>query len=124
MSDMDGVRQRIAQRETKKKQGAKHIWRMTATIQEENYDIVLSEGDNTQTDNVSRVINRALILMQRLMDSTQTDTFSDAVGVALQLVRQVNSTSYTEPDNVIHRSAPHSSNTPEYVDPAFMDVMR
>ena len=124
MSNMNSVRQRIAQREAKKKQGAKHIWRMAATIQEENYDIVLTEGDTTQTDNVSRVVNRSLILMQRLMDSTQTDTFSDAVGVALQLIRQANSTSHAEPENSLHLSDRHSPNNAEYVDPAFMDVMR
>lgn len=122
IANMDLVRKKIARRKLQKRSGSTHVWSMTATIKEENYDVVLTEGDNSETDSVSKVVNRALTLMQRLMDSTQTDTFSEAMDVALRLVKQTNLSTVKESENVV--SQPDHSNTNiDFVDPDFLNVM-
>ena len=120
---MDLVRKKIARRRFQKRSGSNHVWSMTATIKEENYDVVLTEGDNSETDSVSKVVNRALTLMQRLMDSTQTDTFSEAMDLALRLVKQANVSTVKESENVVPERDNHSHTNTDFVDPDFLNVM-
>lgn len=122
IANMDLVRKKIARRKLQKRSGSTHVWTMTATIKEENYDVVLTEGDNSETDSVSKVVNRALTLMQRLMDSTQTDTFSEAMDVALRLVKQANLSTVKESENVVPQPD-HSNTNIDFVDPDFLNVM-
>ena len=76
---MDSVRKKIAEKQLRQKAaGVKGYWQMKATIREDLYAIVLNEGDRTQTDSPSEVINRSLGLMQRLMDATGSKTFTEA----------------------------------------------
>ena len=123
--DMDGVRRKIARRKLQKRRGDINVWSMTATIREENYDVVLTEGDNSETESVSKVVNRALTLMQRLMDSTQTNTFSEAVEVALRLLKQahVTPTDYRKVVNPSEDIPEIDTEYNEYIDPDFMNVM-
>lgn len=123
IANMDLVRKKIARRRFQKRSGSNHVWTMTARIKEENYDVVLTEGDNSETDSVSKVVNRALTLMQRLMDSTQTDTFSEAMDVALRLVKQSNVSTVKESENVIPQRDNHSHTNTDFVDPDFLNVM-
>ena len=123
IANMDLVRKKIARRRFQKRSGSNHVWTMTARIKEENYDVVLTEGDNSETDSVSKVVNRALTPMQRLMDSTQTDTFSEAMDVALRLVKQSNVSTVKESENVIPQRDNHSHTNTDFVDPDFLNVM-
>lgn len=123
IANMDLVRKKIARRRFQKRSGSNHVWTMTATIKEENYDVVLTEGDNSETDSVSKVVNRALTLMQRLMDSTQTDTFSEAMDLALRLVKQTNVSTVKESENVVPQRDNHSHTNTDFVDPDFLNVM-
>ena len=79
MAKMDAVRRKIGAQQRQKASGVKGYWQMKATIREALYPIVLEEGDRTDTDNPSEVVNRALRLMQRLMDATGGVTFREAV---------------------------------------------
>ena len=79
MASMDAVRRKIAAQQRQKAAGVKGYWQMKATIREALYPIILDEGDRTDTDNPSEVVNRALRLMQRLMDATGGATFREAV---------------------------------------------
>ena len=79
MPNMDSVRKKIVEKQQRQKAaGVKGYWQMKATIREDLYPIVLNEGDRTQTDSPSEVVNRALSLMQRLMDATGSKTFTEA----------------------------------------------
>ncbi|MDH6094267.1 hypothetical protein NWP18_03645 [Chrysosporum ovalisporum ANA283AFssAo] len=121
--NMDLVRQKISRRRLQKRRGSKNVWSMTATIKEENYELVLTEGDRTETDSVSKVVNRALVLMQRLMDSTQTDTFSAAMDSALHLVKHANLHTVKEPEKVLPQPNNNSQANSDFIDPDFMNVM-
>ncbi len=79
MASMDAVRRKIAVQQRQKAAGVKGYWQMKATIREALYPMILDEGDRTETDNPSEVVNRALRLMQRLMDATGGATFREAV---------------------------------------------
>ena len=79
MPSMDSVRKKIVEKQQRQKSaGVKGYWQMKATIREDLYAIVLNEGDRTQTNSPSEVVNRSLSLMQRLMDATGSKTFKEA----------------------------------------------
>ena len=79
MASMDSVRKKIVEKQQRQKAaGVKGYWQMKATIREDLYPIVLNEGDRTNSDSPSEVANRALSLMQRLMDATGSKTFTEA----------------------------------------------
>lgn len=79
MASMDSVRKKILEKQQRQKAaGIKGYWQMKATIREDLYPIVLNEGDRTNTHSPSEVANRALSLMQRLMDATGSTTFTEA----------------------------------------------
>ena len=79
MASMDSVRKKILEKQQRQKAaGVKGYWQMKATIREDLYPIVLNEGDRTHTHSPSEVANRALSLMQRLMDVTGSNTFTEA----------------------------------------------
>ena len=79
MASMDSVRKKIIEKQQRQKAaGIKGYWQMKTTIREDLYPIVLNEGDRTNTNSPSEVANRALQLMQRLMDATGSKTFTEA----------------------------------------------
>ena len=79
MPNMDSVRKKIVEKQQRQKAaGVKGYWQRKATIREDLYALVLNEGDRTHTESPSEVVNRALSLMQRLMDATGSNTFTEA----------------------------------------------
>ena len=76
---LDDIKAKIANKEQQKREGKKNRWTLKAVVRESNYEVLLREMEASGSDTPSEVVNRALALMQRLMDLTGTSSFSEAV---------------------------------------------